>query len=690
MTNKGIALLFSVFILCGFQNSGFASDTLKIVTDHQDYSVDQKYIQVLEDKTRKLTFKEILSSDSLFIDCPATLTHTENFNSAYWLKFHLKNKSSNSHKWVIEIFDPHINYLELYMPDEQGKYVLHKAGNYEPYEIREYHHKNFVFDIDIPTNSNETKVFYVRMVSGGAVSLFNKIRTNDYFQRYALNEYYLLGMYYGMIIIMALYNFLMFLSVKEKSYIFYVLYVLTGGLVSLLEDGTGFEHLWPDYPDINRWIYIFTPFLFLVLFTFYAKTFLEIKRQAPKLNKIIDISLILYFTYLVIDVYISGKPAVFAIFMIPFMIMYFAAIMVFQKGYRPARYFILGYSFVIISFILYLLRTKGLLGPGDPFSVYAFNYGLIFEIVIFSFALSDRVRIIRKEREEAQKKIIEQLQENEKLKDRVTKELESKVQERTKELNKKNKDITDSITYAKRIQEAILPDEDLVRKILKDYFILYLPKAIVSGDFYWVHEKDNKIIFAAVDCTGHGVPGAFMSILGHNFLNQVVKEMNITEPGKILDEVNKKVSETLYNGHGYIKGEYGMDIALATLDKQKMNMQFAGAYNPLCVVRNGEMTEIKADRFSIGSFILNSSKNFNNHSIKLKTGDVVYLFSDGFADQFGGDKRRKFMVERFNELLIEIHGMGMNAQKRRLMQVFEEWKGGHEQLDDILVMGVKI
>jgi two-component system, sensor histidine kinase LadS len=480
------------------------------------------------------------------------------------------------------------------------------------------------------------------------------------------------------------------LSVREKSYIFYVLYVLTGGMMSLLEDGTGFEYLWPEHPDVNRWIYIFTPFLFLVFFTFYAKTFLEIKRQAPRLNKIIDITLILYFSYLVIDEYISGKPAVFVIFMIPFMVMYFAAIMVFRKGYRPARYFIVGYSFVIISFILYLLRTKGLLGPSNPFSVYAFNYGLIFEIVIFSFALSDRVKIIRKEHEEGQKKIIEQLKENEKLKDKVTKELESKVQERTQELNKKNKDITDSITYAKRIQEAILPDENLASNVLEDHFILYLPKAIVSGDFYWIHKKDNKIIFAAVDCTGHGVPGAFMSILGHNFLNQAVREMNISEPGKILDEVNKKVSETLSNGHDYLEGEYGMDIALAVLDKQKMELQYAGAYNPLMIIRNGELTEIKGNRFSIGSYMTDKSRHFNNHSMKLETGDIIYLFSDGFADQFGGSDRRKFMVERFNKLLVEIHRMDMASQKEKLLQVFEAWKGKNEQLDDILVMGIKI
>jgi two-component system, sensor histidine kinase LadS len=686
---KSIAVCFSLLFLF---TDLFGLDTLRIVSGKEDYDVDTRYIQVLEDTSKKWTIEDITSPlhSNKFSEKPPEILFKNKKSSAYWGRFYLKTKNPNHDKWLIEIVNPHINQITLYIEDENGKLVKHETGNYLPFFQRGYYHKNFVYDIYMPNDTNSYRTFYIRMESEHSFGFYYKIRTNKFFDRYSLGEYYLLGMYYGMILIMALYNLLMFFSVKEKAYIYYVLYVLTGGVMSLLEDGTGFEYLWPSHPDINKWIYIVTPIVFLVLFTFYAKSFLEIRKNAPRLNKIINISLILYFCYLAIDLFIKPEPAVFVIFMIPFLIMYVAAIIIFRKGYRPARYFILGYSFIILSFILFILRINALLGPGDPFTVYAFYYGLIFEIFIFSLALSDRVKILKMEREDAQKNIIIQLQENERLKDKVNKELESKVQERTKELNRRNKDITDSITYAKRLQEAILPDERSAAKILKEHFILYIPKAIVSGDFYWMYQKESQVIFAAVDCTGHGVPGGFMSIFAHNIVNQVVEQMNLIEPGKILNEVNKKVMETISASDDFVDGEYGMDIALAALNREKMELQYAGAYNPLYIVRNNELMEVLADRFSIGNSTNGNGHHFTNHTIKVEKGDMLYIFSDGFADQFGGPDRRKFMLGSFNKLLVEIHTLSMDAQKEKLKNVFYEWKGRNDQIDDILVMGVRV
>jgi two-component system, sensor histidine kinase LadS len=689
---KGIVGCIAVFFLFIPLADLFALDTLKIIKGKETYVVDGVYMEVLEDTSQKWTIKDVTSSPvvGLFKEKGKAFLHNQNVDPAFWVRFYLKNESADYSKWLLEIVDPHINYVEIYMQDSSGNLIKNQTGNYLPFLQRGYHHKNFVYDIDVPSGHSKVKTFYVRMKSDNSFAFVYNIRSNRYFDKYALNEYYLLGMYYGMILIMALYNLLMYLSVRERPYILYVLYVLTGAMMSLLEDGTGFEYLWPSYPEVNKWIYIFTPLLFLFLFSLYAKSFLEVSRNAPRLNKIINVSLVLYFCYLLIDLFISPKPAVFVVFMIPFIIMYIAAIMIFIKGYRPARYFIVGYSFIILSFFLYLLRINGLLGPGDPLTVYAFNYGLIFEIVIFSLAMSDRVRIIKMEKDAAQKKIIEHLVENEKLIDKAKKELESKVEERTQEINKKNKDITDSITYAKRLQEAILPDERFAEMILKEHFILYLPKAIVSGDFYWIHQKGNLSMFAAVDCTGHGVPGGFMSILAHNILNQVVKEMNLTRPGQILTEVNKKVNETLSTSNDFVDGEYGMDIALISLDRDKMEIQYAGAYNPLYIIREGELIETRADRISIGNTSNGIRNYFTNHVIKIEKGDMLYIFSDGYADQFGGPNRRKFMLGSFNKLLLEIHTLSMAGQKENLNKVFREWKDGYDQIDDILVMGVKI
>ncbi|MGB3947576.1 MAG: SpoIIE family protein phosphatase, partial [Bacteroidia bacterium] len=296
-------------------------------------------------------------------------------------------------------------------------------------------------------------------------------------------------------------------------------------------------------------------------------------------------------------------------------------------------------------------------------------------------------------------KMREDLRENERV-------LEAKVIERTEqvvrqkeEIEAKNgelevlyKHVTDSIKYAKRIQEAILPPDSLVKKLLPQSFVLYKPKDIVSGDFYWIEEKNGKVMFAAVDCTGHGVPGAFMSIVGYNILKQAVVNNNLTTPSLILDILNEGVSETLHHGHEHEEGQAkdGMDISFCTIDFNTLELQYAGAYNPLYIVRNGQLLQTKADKFPIGFFLGEEKKKFTNHTVQLQSGDTIYIFSDGYADQFGGPFGRKFMAIPFRVLLMDINKEPIEKQKQILNKTIEEWRGNLDQVDDILVIGVKI
>jgi serine phosphatase RsbU (regulator of sigma subunit) len=276
-------------------------------------------------------------------------------------------------------------------------------------------------------------------------------------------------------------------------------------------------------------------------------------------------------------------------------------------------------------------------------------------------------------------------------------ELEEKVKERTlkiekqkEEIEEQKKHITDSIYYARRIQNAILPSFKLISSHLKDYFILYLPKDIVSGDFYWVHETDGLFMLAAVDCTGHGVPGAFMSIVGFNQLNQAVTVKKARSASIILDELNKGVITTLNENktEGSIKD--GMDMSLCILNLKSRKAQFAGANNPMYLIRNDKLIKYKADHFPIGAFEGSKPQLFINNEIDLAENDCLYLFSDGYADQFGGPDDKKFMYKRFEELLMEVHAKPMEKQKEILTTRFLEWKGDDDQIDDILVMGIRI
>lgn len=280
--------------------------------------------------------------------------------------------------------------------------------------------------------------------------------------------------------------------------------------------------------------------------------------------------------------------------------------------------------------------------------------------------------------------------------------LEQKVIERTAELVEKQKEVeeqnekiselyeevTDSIKYAKGLQEAILPPDIFVKESLPSAFVLYKPKDIVSGDFYWVEEKDNKIYFAAVDCTGHGVPGAFMSIVGYNALNEALRVSD--NPGEVLDGLNKGISKTLHNNAMGSTTKDGMDLALCSYDKETRILEYAGAYNPLYIIRNGEVEQLKADKFAIGGYYEDPEQKYTNHTLQLEKNDYIYIFSDGYADQFGGPKGKKFMYKRFRDYLVTLKGKSMPDQKQFLDTALEQWMGSLEQIDDVLVIGMRI
>jgi len=270
--------------------------------------------------------------------------------------------------------------------------------------------------------------------------------------------------------------------------------------------------------------------------------------------------------------------------------------------------------------------------------------------------------------------------------------LEEKVKERTAEvvqksmeIEEKNKDITASIRYAERIQRAMLPREDT----FKETFVLFLPKDIVSGDFYWMYDNGDWQFMAAVDCTGHGVPGAFMSIIGHNSLSKVVREYGLTRPSAIVDQLNIEVMKALLQRHEKAIND-GMDLALIAFNKKNFTLEFAGAYNPLYVVRKGEVFVYKGDRFPIGMTTMDEKKSFTNQPVDIQPGDMVYMCSDGYADQFGSAEVKKYKSGNIKKLLSEIWHLPVHEQKERLEKEIMDWKGDLGQVDDIMFIGTKI
>ncbi len=256
-------------------------------------------------------------------------------------------------------------------------------------------------------------------------------------------------------------------------------------------------------------------------------------------------------------------------------------------------------------------------------------------------------------------------------------------------LQKAYTEIEDSIHYASRIQNAILPPDDYLRKVIPNAFFFYKPRDIVSGDFYWVAAKDGKVIVSAVDCTGHGVPGAFMSIVGNNQLNYALNIENATRPSEILRILDEGVTSTLRQTKDKSVQD-GMDMAMVTIDQKARLVQYSGAFNPLILVRNGELIKYKADRIPIGGHILEVKKNFTNTEFTFEDGDMIYMFSDGYADQFGGPTGGKYMTGKFIKFLHDLADHPVELQYGLFERELNEWKGKEAQVDDILVIGIKL
>ncbi len=324
-------------------------------------------------------------------------------------------------------------------------------------------------------------------------------------------------------------------------------------------------------------------------------------------------------------------------------------------------------------------------------------------LYIISLVIKFRERNLQKEKEILEEKVSERTHQIEEQKEhiqmqytalslqneKITKQKED-IQVQSNKIAVQNREIKDSIHYAKRLQTAVMPDSTAIGALLSDYFVLFRPKDIVSGDFYWIFKKNEKVIIAAADCTGHGVPGGFLSMLGISFLNEISvidKEFKANEILNLLKA--RMISTFIKEGHSEGETQDGMDIALCIIDQKSNKMQYAGAYNSFYIIRKKELIEYKPDKMPIGTFF-GEKTSFTNNDIELQTNDILYLFSDGFRDQMGGQEAKRLKSSGFRQLLLDVHENPMSKQKEELEQFFDNWRGEYEQMDDILVFGFRI
>lgn len=509
------------------------------------------------------------------------------------------------------------------------------------------------------------------------------------------------GFFLGIMIIMILYHLTIYLQVREVSYLYYILYIIAFIALFINKEGYIYEVM---YQFTSEPINTFLLEIFLLCFLLLGRAYLD----TPKNLRVWDRILLLAIGFIVSGLILQLATITLSNrgFKIPYLLTLillsiniisavaslFLAIMpafiLRKKNFAPATYFLIANIFLIIGVFMIVFLNDLTIGK------HGLEIGVTLQIVTFSVGLGGKINLLKRDREMATKRIIMQLRENAALKDKVNRELEDKVRERTKEIRtqkeqieRQNKEIKYSFDYAKRIQSTVLPPADVFENLFAEHFIMLKPRDIVSGDFYWISQRENKVFITASDCTGHGVPGSLMSMLGITMLHEIVNEKYFDRSDEILNELRVSIARTLKQEGKPGEQKDGMDMVMLIYDRKTRKLEFSGANNPMYIIREGKMIEYKGNNMPVAYY--DNMTNFSRHTIQLKKGDRIYLFSDGFPDQFGGKNGKKFKYKPFKELLLEVHERPMDEQKRILQMIFDEWKGNLDQIDDVLVMGLR-
>lgn len=438
--NKSRCTVLVIFLLCWVSTSHFVYGAFTLPQSTEEEALHADEFKVFEDLEGHISIQEIIGNDSVQSLFQKDFLHTNQYlNTSYWLKIEITAEHDISKRWLFEFTDPHVAHLDFYQVRDDSIISSGKSGYHHPFYNREYRHKNFVYDI-YPEKGHPITL-YLRINSNLHTGFEAKVYTTQEFSDYSLLEYYLLGGFYGIIFILALYNFFLYFTTKEENYIFYVLYILSCAIYAFTEDGIGFHIIWPNSPSVNIWIDRLAAPLLLTCFLFYYIRFIELNRHYPKILKYILASVAVYFLYAIANGFENIKGSF--LYIIPYFITYFSAIRIYLKGYKPARFFIVGFSVILLSFITYYLRVEGIV-PSTIFNIYIFNFGFIIEAVMLSVALGDKIKITKAEKDKAQNKLIDALKRSEKLKDKVNRELEEKVAERTTDLNNKTQELLEA------------------------------------------------------------------------------------------------------------------------------------------------------------------------------------------------------------------------------------------------------
>lgn len=656
-----------------------------IITDWNKDSVRhmRNFFEYELHQSANISFLKLLRSDSLK-PLPGNTSNFGVVNRVLWLKLDVVNISSQEQLYFLKLAYPTLNEVYLYEFENDSLINVIKTGDYFNYSSRVIESRNYVFLLNFPKKISKT--YYLGLRNDG-----ENLRLPLTIERIG-EKYYFAdktdisnAFHYGFFLFALLFNILLAITLKERSYANLALYILTLGLFILNTDGISFQKFWPNMPwwaNHSTIVFISLANLFILLLTV---KFLHTKEKYKSLHvgfvllSVIS-SLLALGGLLNGPVYFATITLIHVFSAINSIYVTFVSLLAVIRKQKEALLYFLSFVLLMLSVLFHVARNLGYL-PVEATSSFSLKTGFVLQVITLSLAVSYRFKSLMK---------------------KVNYELENLVKVRTAEIeaqrdylyvqkeqiSKKNSEIGESIRYAEKIQSAALPTKKYLDKLMGEYFVLFKPRDIVSGDFYWVAEREGKLIVAAADCTGHGVPGGFLSMLGISCLNEIIANEKVLHASEVLNKLRKSIQATFCCGNEAATRD-GMDIALCIIDRTNYELQFSGAYNPLIIVRNGNLLEFRADKMPIGVHV-GRNLPFTNHIFDILPNDSIYLFSDGYADQFGGKKGKKYKKGPFKKLLESVAHLPMANQKNLLEETLFEWQDGREQIDDILVLGIRV
>ncbi len=619
--------------------------------------------------------------------------------NTYWIHFTLSNQSSKSLDLVFQTARPITNEVTLYERKSIGFDTL-KSGDAIRFEEKNIHKSESLFSIHLGDKAD--KEYWLKLSSDGEIiSLPMIFWEKEVFEKESQKTLFFGGMFYGVFFFVLLIYLTFYVFLKDRSFLLYVFYVLFSGMLQFSLDGYFHQYIFTSGGYWTQHIVLFSAGLTVVLLLQYARSYLQLATTFNKLNKITNrFALLVLLTTLLSLIpgvtYVVSYPLINGFSLLSLIYIMGIAIYIQRKTGKLNPLFVIGIGVLILGALLFILGNFSVINQPAITQV-ALKWGTLIEIICLSILMAGKYKTLQEEKEQAQKKLVDELEGiNEKLEAQVA-ERTAEIQEQKAELEEKNSDIMASIKYAERIQRAILPSKAKFMSLLPNSFVLFKPRDIVSGDFYWLEElntskgnKNNLIVYATADCTGHGVPGAFVSIVGDSFLSLSKTEKTVNTTGEALDFLNAGIYKTFNSQFSEQTIRDGMDIALCAIDFENMLLSFSGAKNPVYIVRKGELHELKGDKRPIGFIDENDTEKFITQHFNLEKDDVIYTFSDGYADQFGGPRGKKFMYKRMKDILLHNYMLPMEKQKELLEEAFLAWKGAEEQLDDVLLIGVRV